>query len=531
MFSEMQRFILSGIVAMSVASMAAAQNKETIEIQPGERWWGAVTTQGVNMPYAAMDDYIDLSKNYSNQTVPFLVSNMGRYIWSEDPFCFRFTENSILIESGSEVVCEKAGDDMKSAFRAASAAHFPASGKMPSELFMSVPQYNTWIELVYDQNQEDVLKYARSIIENGFPAGVLMIDDNWQKYYGNFEFKTETFPRPKEMVEQLHAMGFKVMLWICPYVSPDSKEYRFLRNSGYLIKDRTTGAPAIFDWWNGKSACYDLSNPEAYAYLLGVLKNMQKEYGIDGFKFDAGDAGAYDKDKIAVFDGKSYGPGQSELWAKMGTEFDFNEYRACWKMAGQPVVQRLSDKTYSWDALDKLIPDMLAAGIMGHPYTCPDMIGGGEFQSFRNVTPENIDQNLIVRSCQVHAMMPMMQFSVAPWRILDEEHLSIVRHYANLHKEYGGYILSLAENASETGEPIVRYMEYEFPGQGFEECKDQFMLGDRYLVAPILSKDNVRTVSLPEGRWKDDQGKKFRGPKKITVEAGIERLPVYERID
>lgn len=521
------RKILFPLLFMSTCLFANVE--KNISIEKGERWWGAVTTQGSNMPYSETLERIDLRSNYSNQCVPFLLSNKGRYVWSDEPFSFQFKGNEIIVSSySSDVLLEKSGETLKSAFLGAASKHFPPSGNMPSELFMSVPQYNTWIELVYNQNQEDVLKYARSIISNGFPAGVLMIDDNWQKYYGNFEFKKETFPEPKKMVDELHRMGFKVMLWISPYVSPDSREYRFLKDKGFLIKNKNDNQPAIFDWWNGKSACYDFSNPQAYYYFLSILKTMQKDYGIDGFKFDAGDARAYKSGLIEVFDNKSYGNAQSELWAKLGTEFEFNEYRACWKMAGQPLVQRLCDKTYSWEALTKLIPDMLSCGILGHPYTCPDMIGGGEFRSFQNVTPENIDQDLIVRSCQIHALMPMMQFSVAPWRILDKKHLEIVKYYANLHKEYGGYILELAHHASKTGEPIVRYMEYEFPDQGFETCKDQFMLGDRILVAPILDKGSKREVKLPKGVWIDDTGKKFKGPKTIQVEAGIERLPFYK---
>jgi len=29
-----------------------------------------------------------------------------------------------------------------------------------------------------------------------------------------------------------------------------------------------------------------------------------------------------------------------------------------------------------------LIPDMLVLGLIGHPYGCPDLIGGGEISSF-----------------------------------------------------------------------------------------------------------------------------------------------------
>ena len=94
----------------------------------------------------------------------------------------------------------------------------------------------------------------------------------------------------------------------------------------------------------------------------------------------------------------------------------------------------------------------------------------------------------------------------------------------------GSYILEQARRSAQTGEPILRHMEYAFPHQGFVDCKDQFMLGDKYLVAPILTKEHTRKVMLPKGQWRDDTGKKFRGPKTIEVEAPLERLPWFEKI-
>ena len=151
-----------------------------------------------------------------------------------------------------------------------------------------------------------------------------MIDDNWQKDYGVWQFRPDKFPTPKEMINQLHQMGFKVMVWVCPFVSPDSQEYRFLRDKGYLVKKKGADTPAILDWWNGLSACYDLSNPEAFAYFVNMLKDLQKEYGIDGFKFDAGDPERYLAENVEVFDQKSYDTEQTYLWGKLGLEFPYN---------------------------------------------------------------------------------------------------------------------------------------------------------------------------------------------------------------
>lgn len=520
------------LFTLTAAFAAAKAEKIEVNMLENEKWWGSVTDLGNIMPFDSETtiSFNHQTQNFNNQTTPLLVSNKGRYIWSDSPFKAVIKDGKIILDAArGSIECVQAGSNLREAFVAASKAHFPASGAVPPELFFNVPQYNTWIELVYNQNQADILKYAHSIVDNGFPTGILMIDDNWQKYYGNFEFRPDRFPDPKGMVRELHELGFKVMLWISPFVSPDSQEFRWLRSKGYLVKNSEGTGPAVLDWWNGLSACYDLSNPEAFEHFRKTLADMQEEFGIDGFKFDAGDPERYQEKDIMPFDGKSFDTEQTELWARLGLLFPYNEFRACWKMGGEALVQRLGDKEYSWDGVARLVPSMIAAGLLGHPYTCPDMIGGGQFGSFIDIDEDKFDQSLIVRSCQIHSMMPMMQFSVAPWRILNKENLEICRQYAVLHQEIGTYLVEQAELASKTGEPIVRCMDYMFPDEGFEDCNDQYMLGDRYLVAPVMDAGTSRTVKLPKGRWVDETGKKYKGGKTYVLDVPLSRLPRFTR--
>lgn len=520
------------IVFLCFASATYAQPyKSEIKFLNGEMWWGAFVAKGSKMPYLQPTGELDLScQNFNNQGVPLFVSNKGRYIWSDEAFKFEISASAIRIESVfEEVQAVNAGKTLREAYLAACKKHFPPSGVLPEPLLFSMPQYNTWIELMYNQNQEDILNYADNIIKHNFPKGVLMIDDNWQKYYGNFDFKPDKFPDPEGMVKRLHNQGFKIMLWVCPFVSADSPEFRELAKKGYLLKAKDSGEPAILNWWNGYSACYDLTNPKALEHFVSLLKEVQRKFGIDGFKLDAGDVQYYDPQKVDSYKKNATSTDHSEAWAKVGLAFPFNEYRACWKMGGEALVQRLGDKDYSWNAVGMLIPDMIAAGLLGYAYTCPDMIGGGQFTSFIGIDSDKFDQKLIVRSTQTHALMPMMQFSVAPWRILDDKHLEICRKMADLHVKMGDYILECAKNASVTGEPIVRHLEYMFPEQGFAECKDMFMLGEKYLVAPVVNSADSRTVTLPKGNWRDETGVTYKGGKTIIIDADIERLPYFEK--
>ena len=128
-------------------------------------------------------------------------------------------------------------------------------------------------------------------------------------------------------------------------------------------------------------------------------------------------------------------------------------------------MERLRDKSHSWKDLQSLVPNTIAQQLEGHTFTCPDLIGGGSFGSF--LPGRKINQKLIVRSAQCHALMPMMQFSVAPWRILDAAHLEAVKKIVRVRQENMPYIMQVMREAVKTGDPALRAMEYEFPDQGF----------------------------------------------------------------
>jgi alpha-glucosidase (family GH31 glycosyl hydrolase) len=508
-----------------------------IILEKDEKVWAGIIALGSKMPLEKGFKFDFGDDNLGNQLQPLLLTNKGRYVWSEEPFAFEITENEVIILNAKGEI--KTGKNVKNLAQAAQEAQklfFPTTGITPDLTFFSKPQYNTWIELNFNHNQADVLKYAHNIIKNGYEPGVLMIDNSWQEQHGNWNFHSGRFPNPKAMVDELHGLGFKVMLWVSPFVSPDQNALiRKLRKSDILLKVKKdsnydyykNGKAALIQWWDGYSVELDFSNPDAVTWFTDNLERLRKNYGIDGFKFDAGDMRFYpsftDSFQANITPNK-----HSELFAKIGLNYPLNEYRACWKMGGQPLVQRLKDKLSNWEDLQKLLPDMLTASLVGYAYSCPDMIGGGEYKFFEENT--NIDQDMVVRSAQCHALMPMMQFSVAPWRVLDEKHHQSVKKAVELRKKFTPQIMELVEESRLTGKPIVRFMEYVFPQSGFENIKDQFMLGDKILVAPQQMKGNRRIVKLPKGTWKSDENMVYEGNKNIEIIVPLERLPYFLKI-
>jgi len=522
-------------VVLEHSFVGQAQTKDhKIFTAPDEKTWVGMINDGYLMPLSAEYGVNFFGENRSNQSQPLILTNKGQFAWSESPYRAYFKNNEITINDRyDQVITGKQGNTLAEVQRYVREKYFPASGKMPDTLLFARPQYNTWIELTYNQNQEDVLKYAQGILDNGFPPGVLMIDDTWQEDYGLWKFHPGRFPNPKEMIEKLHTMGFKVMLWICPFVSADQATiYNALRKSKALLLGKTNHPsnwdkeykPVMVEWWNGQSAVLDLSNPVAVDWFNQQLDGLVRDFGVDGFKFDAGDMRFYPT--WSTSKGNVSPNEQCALFAHIGLRFPLNEYRACWKMGGQPLAQRLQDKAHNWEDLQKLIPNMILEGLCGYPFSCPDLIGGGEWTSF--LDEKTLDRELVVRSAQCHALMPMMQFSVAPWRILTKDQLYAVKQAVAIRMQFTPRILQLARNAAKTGEPILKSMEYVFPNQGFGDVKDQFVLGDEIVVAPMLGKGkSQRKVSLPKGNWVADDGKEYKGGTVYDIEVPLDRIPYF----
>ena len=205
---------------------APAVYSTRIVLNEGEQVWGGRIADGKFMPY--QDGFkTTFSQNSGNQIMPLLITSDGRYVWSDAPYDFHIDGNVLTVENAlAKIETGIVGKTLADAYRFGEREFFPADGKLPPSEFFECPQYNTWIELQYNQNQKDVLEYARGIIRNGLPAGIIMIDDTWQEDYGKWVFHPGRFPDPKAMSDELHRMGFKLMLWVCPFVSMD--QYQIL---------------------------------------------------------------------------------------------------------------------------------------------------------------------------------------------------------------------------------------------------------------------------------------------------------------
>ena len=515
---------------------------QTFKLLNDEYLYGGTAFDGAKNPFSATSEYYaDFRIMCMNQTMPLYLSTKGRYFYSETPFAVKIGNGEISFDGG-DVKEYWAGTCLRDAYLAAMKAHFPFDGRHLPEEFFRTAQYNTWMEYTYDPTEEKVLAYAEAVIRNGFAPGILIIDEGWHGRYGNWEFDPHKFPHPQVMVEKLHAMGFKVLLWVVPLVCPDGPF--FIRHCFENLPDAVADASrlfvrtkegdvALFKWWNGFSAALDMRKDCDREFLDAQLRHLMEDYGVDGFKFDGGTVEMYrsasvlggtprdDEDAHAM----------NQAWNEFGRRYDFHEYKDTYHGGGKCGIQRLCDKDHRWvgNGIDTFVPACAITGLLGHPFICPDMIGGGEW-IYNTMKDFKVDEELFVRMAEASALLPMMQFSWAPWRLLSKEALASVKEMADLHCRMSDSILSLVKNALASGEPIVRFMEYNYPHKGYHGIIDQFMLGEDVLVAPVITKGTrTRNVIFPAGTWKDAEGNLYEGDSEVSVAAPLGKLLYYTR--
>jgi alpha-D-xyloside xylohydrolase len=91
------------------------------------------------------------------------------------------------------------------------------------------------------------------------------------------------------------------------------------------------------------------------------------------------------------------------------------------------------------------------------------------------------------------------------------------------------YLTSAFQRYAEDGTPPFRALVLDAPHDNrLYKVDDQYMVGDRMMVAPLFAGEPSRKVVLPEGKWHDFwTGAPIAGGTELTVPASAERIPVY----
>lgn len=466
-----------------------------LEVGTGERWWG-----GDQLPLTVGDEA------RIGWPRPLLVSTHGRYVWSREPFVVRIRDSALTVLPGGAAPVESgvaALGSLRAAYRAG-AARFDPPVRRPAARVFTMPHYVVRTGMPWELAQHDVLRYAYDLRRYGFPPGVIVVDEMWAESHGDWRFHSGRFPDPAAMVGELHELGFAVMVWVVPYVTPDTSTFRALADRGALLTDGQ-GRPVLGQWRSGRSAALDLLNPLAAEHLDAQLTALRARSGVDGFLLDGGEP-------LFYADIGAERPVQNaRAWVNVGVDLGLSDFCAA---------------TGGDGSAENLIAAGIGQGLMGNIYAGPGAVADNA-----RLDGDGFDQDRLVRSVQVQAMSPIMRLSTAPWQILDDCQLRLCVEAASLHVAHGHQMLRLAIEAQRTGEPIQRHLAYVFPDHGYEGVTDQFMLGEDIVVAPVLEPGRrQRVVEIPPGTWLGDDGSEFTGPASVEIVVPLSRLPRFYRV-
>lgn len=397
----------------------------------------------------------------------------------------------------------------------------------PMDLFVS-PIWTTWARYKTHITQAQVLHFADEITTHAYPHSVMEIDDRWQVAYGALDFDPAKFPDPRAMVDALHAHNFRVTLWVPPFFDIHSDAFQSAASQGYLLRDVTTGNPALTRWWQGTAGLLDVFNPTALDWWLAGLHRLQTLYGIDGFKFDGGESNFVPPEACGV--GHIIATDYPDRYvAFVARHFQWTEVRTGWRAQRHGLLFREWDKWSRWgrdNGLHAVLTQALTLSILGYPFVLPDMIGGN---AYRDEIP---DAELMIRWTQLTSLLPAMQFSLAPWDYGDAA-TSICRRYAHLHTELRLALETAITEACTHGTPIVRPLFWHTPDDMVTyTIDDQFFLGAQLLVAPVLHPgQRQRRIYLPAGHWYDYwTGTEYQGPQWLeNYPSPLETLPLFQR--
>lgn len=400
-------------------------------------------------------------------------------------------------------LCESA--NVKDTHLAMSSLFIPRPTGIPHTEVFKYPIWSTWAQYHKDINQSDVIEYVNNVKRYNFTCSQIEIDDVWTPYYGDYEFDPAKSTNATEMVENIKKHGCKVTVWVHPFFNTDGSGFREADSKGYLMKEAGTGTTQLTSWWDGEqSGLLDVSNPDAVQWFLGKLQNLQSTYLVDSFKFDAGETTwipeAYSFMNTTENPNDIY-PREYVKMAAMSDTTNRQEVRSGYRSQQHPMFVRQMDKRSLWTgegSFETVIPGALTMGLIGYPFVLPDMVGGNAYGT------NFPDGELYIRWIQVNTFLPGLQLSIVPWEF-DDSVVRTTRTFVELHTKISGSLIYFANEAVQTGAPIIRPLWWIDPeNETALTCGDEFLVGDQYLVAPII-KQNARSrdIYIPTGRWVD----------------------------
>lgn len=226
------------------------------------------------------------------------------------------------------------------------------------------PIWSTWARYKAFINESVVLQFAKEIRDNNFKDSQLEIDDFWEPCYGALTFDTNKFPNIKQTTDALKAQGFRVTVWIHPFINIGCEPwFSEAKANGYFVKTHDESTQTR--WWttNLEAGHIDFTNPAAKEWFSNRVRKLLTDSGVDSVKFDAGETSWWPSNP------KLNGPSNlhptllTSSYMRAVSEFgNMIEVRTGQGTQDLPIFVRMLDKDSEWTmrhGLPTLITTML----------------------------------------------------------------------------------------------------------------------------------------------------------------------------
>ena len=392
--------------------------------------------------------------------------------------------------------------------------------------------------------QERAMEIAKCFREKDIPCDTIYLDIDYMDGFRVFTWDNKKFENPKEFLQQLKEMGFKVVTIIDPGVKVD-KGYRIYDEGlkeGYFATDKD-GIVYKNSVWPGDSVFPDFMNSNTREWWAGNQKIMM-DLGVSGIWNDMNEPASFNgplPDDV-VFNNDGTLVTHKEIHNVYGHMMDKATYegiksatnkrpfvvtRACYAGSQKYATVWTGDNQSTWEHLRMSLPMLMNLGLSGMAFCGTDVGGFGH-----DCTPE-----LLSRWVQVGAFTPLFRNHSTigsreqePWAF-DKTTEDINRKYIKLRYKLIPYLYDMMYKCEETGEPIIRPLLFNYQNdRKTYEINDEFNFGDSILVAPVVEQGaRHKLVYLPEGdNWIDYwTGEEYKGGQYIIKEAPLDICPIF----
>ena len=478
------------------------------------------------------------SSELAYKSVPFYLSNRGYGIFVNHPERVSFEIGTERVEKTAFSVPGEGldfyyfgGGTMKKAL----SLYTELTGKpaLPPEW-----SFGLWLSTSFVTNYDEttVMSTIEAMEKEGIPISVFHFDCFWMQGYHwcNFLWDKEVFSDAKGMLSRIHDKGIKVCVWINPYIAQASELFAEGAEKGYFLH-KENGDVWQWDKWQAGMAIVDFTNPEAKAWYEEKLTALL-EMGVDCFKTDFGER--IPDENVRYFDGSDpkkmhnfysylYNETVFETIKRVKGEEDAVVFARSGTSGGQKFpVHWGGDCFAKYESMAESLRGGLSLMMSGYGYWSHD-IGGFEDTSTPDVYKRWVAFGLLSSHSRLHGSSSYR----VPW-LYDDEATKVLRHFVLVKQKLLPYLLEKAKENHDTGIPLVRAMVLEFPEDpvcGFLDR--QYMLGDRYLVAPVMDETGEVTYYLPQGQWENYfTGETRQGALWITETVDYFTIPLWEKV-